>query len=84
MHLHSGRHTSAAWQLEQGISPHIVSARLGHSDAGFTLKTYAKSLPAADKQATQILEAALADLIRNENGRIAGAQDALMAQNLNT
>ncbi len=83
MHLHSGRHTSAAWQLEQGISPHIVSARLGHSDAGFTLKTYAKSLPAADKQATQILEAALADLIRNENGRIKGAQDALMTPNRN-
>jgi integrase len=71
--LHDARHTYAAYALENGVSPHIVAARLGHSSASFTLDTYAKSIPAADKGASQIVESALTAQLRDLLGREKGA-----------
>jgi len=64
--LHDGRHTYVAYALENGVSVHIVAARVGHSSASFTYDTYAKSIPAADRNASSIVENALAKLIDNE------------------
>ena len=66
--LHDLRHTYAAYALESGVSVHIVSARLGHASASFTYDTYAKSIPAADRGASDIVEQALAKLL-DERGR---------------
>lgn len=71
--LHDARHTYAAYALENGVSPHIVAARLGHSSASFTLDTYAKSIPAADKGASEIVESALTAQLRALLGREKGA-----------
>jgi len=35
-----GRHAHAAWLYEQGVHPKIISQRLGHSSAAFTMDTY--------------------------------------------
>ena len=64
--LHDGRHTYVAYALESGVSVHIVASRVGHSSAAFTYDTYAKSIPVADRNATSIVENALAKLIENE------------------
>jgi len=66
--LHDLRHSYAAYALENGVSVHIVSARLGHASAAFTIDTYAKSIPAADRGASDIVEQALAKLL-DERGR---------------
>jgi integrase len=44
--LHDLRHTHASLMLQQGIHPRIVSERLGHGSAAFTLDTYAHATPA--------------------------------------
>lgn len=39
--LHSLRHTHATLLLQAGVSPKVISERLGHSSVAFTLQTYA-------------------------------------------
>ena len=67
--LHDGRHSYAAYALESGVSVHIVSPRIGHSSPSFTYDTYAKSVPAADRNAANIVELALGKLIADEGTR---------------
>jgi hypothetical protein len=60
-HPHDLRHAMATHGLAEGISPKVVSERLGHSSVAFTLQVYAHALPnqqaeAAEKMATQLLE----------------------------
>lgn len=38
--FHDVRHTSASLLIRQGISPKVVSDRLGHADVAFTLSVY--------------------------------------------
>lgn len=38
---HGCRHSHSTWLLTSGISPHLVSKRLGHSDIVITLRIYA-------------------------------------------
>ena len=38
--LHDLRHTFATLALQNGVDIKTVSGMLGHSDAGFTLRTY--------------------------------------------
>jgi integrase len=45
------RHTFATLALSGGVSPHLVTAVLGHHDVGFTLRTYAHLLPGAPAEA---------------------------------
>jgi len=58
--LHDVRHSYASAALKAGISPKVISERLGHSTAAFTLQTYTHVIPgmdeaAADTVATLIL-----------------------------
>ena len=39
--LHGIRHTHATMLLSAGVSPNIISQRLGHSSVAFTLQVYA-------------------------------------------
>lgn len=43
--FHDLRHTWATLALRAGVSPKIVSERLGHASVGFTLDTYAHAVP---------------------------------------
>ena len=45
VHLHQLRHTHASLLLRAGIPIPDVSARLGHSNPGVTMKTYAHAIP---------------------------------------
>jgi integrase len=61
--LHSLRHTWAAWALQEGVSVHVVAGRLGHSDAGFTLRTYAPFMPHQDRETADKLGGKLAQFL---------------------
>ncbi len=43
--LHDVRHTYTTMSLRAGVSPKIVSARLGHATVAFTLDTYTADVP---------------------------------------
>ena len=58
--LHDLRHTHATLLLKAGIPLKVVSERLGHSDPGFTLRTYAHVLPGMQADAAS----RFADLLR--------------------
>ena len=55
--MDSIRHTHATMLLEAGISPNVISKRLGHSSVAFTLQTYA--------HVTKKMERSAADKIGN-------------------
>jgi integrase len=52
---HDLRHTTATLLLGAGLSVKLVADRLGHGNAGTTLKTYAHSLPAMHTQAAHTM-----------------------------
>ncbi len=81
--LHDARHSYAAYALEQGVSVHIVSPRIGHASPSFTWDTYAKSIPASDRHAAKIVEDALGKLIAetgSRKGREAAKKDAKISE----
>jgi len=49
--MHDVRHSYATAALKAGIPPKIISERLGHSTAAFTMQTYAHVIPGMDKRA---------------------------------
>lgn len=51
---HSLRHTSASWQLMQGVPAQVVQMRLGHESLQTTSKTYAHLLLEAQLSATAV------------------------------
>lgn len=56
-HFHSLRHSHVAYLLSEGVDIYAISKRLGHSDIGITLKTYAYLLDEfKDKQNDLILD----------------------------
>ena len=77
--LHDVRHSYATAALASGTSPKIVSERLGHANAAFTMQTYMHVIPgmdaaAADEVAALILGAdndldALMDAEMDAGGR---------------
>ncbi len=42
------RHTYASLLLDRGVSIRAVSEHLGHSDPGFTLRTYTHLMPSGE------------------------------------
>ena len=58
--LHDLRHSAATLLLSRGCPIRLVSERLGHASAGFTLDTYAHVLPGAQAAAAEDLAALLA------------------------
>ena len=72
--LHDVRHSYASAALKAGISPEIISERLGHASVAFTLQTYTHLVPGMDRSAA---EATAALILRGEahapsDGRILG------------
>jgi integrase len=59
--LHDLRHTHATLLLTAGRSHREIADRLGHEDAGFTLRTYTHTQPGAQREGAQ----AVATLVRN-------------------
>jgi integrase len=55
--LHGLRHTHATLALRAGIHPKVVSDRLGHYSAAFTLDTYSESIPALQEEAASAVAA---------------------------
>jgi integrase len=49
--LHDVRHSYATAALRAGINPKIVSHRIGHSSAAFTLNVYSHVTPGMDRSA---------------------------------
>lgn len=64
--LHDLRHTHASLMLSEGIELTVVSDRLGHATAGFTLTTYAHSLPGRQATAAQ----QTANLVKSSGSRL--------------
>lgn len=60
--LHSLRHTHASEILSRGIPVTAVAARLGHSDANITLRTYGHAMPPDDHRAADAWDAVLAGM----------------------
>lgn len=58
--LHDLRDTHATLLLKEGVAPHVVSQRLGHSSVAFTLQVYAHVLPGQQSEAAERV-AALVD-----------------------
>jgi integrase len=57
--LYDLRHTAATLALAAGVSPKIVSERLGHSSVAFTLEVYSHVLPHMQETAALKVEALL-------------------------
>jgi len=62
--LHDLRHTHATLLLAAGVSPHIVSQRLGHSTVAFTMQVYGHVLPGMQEEAARALEDRLFGIAR--------------------
>jgi len=59
LNFHALRHSHASQLLKAGADVHLVSRRLGHAKAGFTLSTYAHMLPGQDEEAARRVDVAL-------------------------
>ncbi|MDA1240737.1 MAG: site-specific integrase, partial [Chloroflexi bacterium] len=57
---HCLRHTAASLWLKRGIDVFVVSRRLGHSNAGFTMRVYSHLLPGQQAPAAAALDDLLA------------------------
>lgn len=55
--FHALRHHFASWLLAEGLDIRTLSEWLGHSDPGFTLRTYAHLMPGAEGKARRIIDA---------------------------
>jgi integrase len=51
--FHDLRHSYATGALKAGISPKVISERIGHADVGFFLQTYAHVLKNDDREAAE-------------------------------
>ncbi len=67
--LHDVRHSYATAALKAGIPAKVVSERLGHSTAAFTLQVYSHVIPGMDEQAA----GAVAALIFGPEGPVSEA-----------
>jgi integrase len=55
--LHDVRHSYATAALKAGIAPKIISERLGHATAAFTMQTYTHVIPGMDESAASAVAA---------------------------
>ncbi len=47
------RHSYATGALKAGVSPKVLSERIGHADVGFFLQTYAHVIKKDDREAAE-------------------------------
>jgi integrase len=57
--FHDLRHSHASQLLRAGVSPKVISERLGHSKVGFTLDVYSHLLPGMQEEAASKVDAGL-------------------------
>jgi integrase len=57
--FHDLRHSHASQLLRDGVSPKVISERLGHSKVGFTLDVYSHLLPGMQEEAARKVDTAL-------------------------
>ena len=55
--LHDVRHSYATAALKAGVPPKVISERLGHANAAFTLQTYTHVIPGMDEDAASTVAA---------------------------
>jgi integrase len=82
--LHDVRHSYVTAALMAGVSPKIVSERLGHASSAFTLQTYSHVIPGMDEAAASSVAAlilnagddvgTLVEDVNDANGRTSGRQ----------
>ena len=65
MKIHELRHTHATIMLQLGEHPKIVSERLGHKSIDITLNLYSHALPSLQRNASDNLQKAYLDHIKN-------------------
>lgn len=53
---HTLRHTAATHWIKAGVELHVVSRRLGHASAAFTMDTYGHLLPGMQRQAAEVFD----------------------------
>ncbi len=81
--LHDVRHSYATAALQAGVSPKIISERLGHATAAFTLQVYSHVIPGMDEEAaTSVASLILSagDTEPQVNGRTSGRQSGVAGQ----
>ena len=66
--MHAGRHFYASVQLEAGTSIRALAEYLGHSDPGFTLRTYTHLMPQAEDKAKRAVDDVFDRLENVSNG----------------
>lgn len=59
--MHALRHAYASVLLDAGESIKALSEYLGHSDPGFTLRTYTHLLPTSETRTRKTIDAAFTD-----------------------
>lgn len=57
--IHDLRHTYASWLLDEGVPPHVVSARLGHESIQTTVDVYGHGSADAHFAATEAISVAM-------------------------
>lgn len=75
--LHDVRHSYATAALAAGVSPKVISERLGHATAAFTLQVYSHVIPGMDEEAATSVAALMlsaGDTEPHANGRTFGRQ----------
>lgn len=66
--FHTLRHTFASLSFDQGVPAKVVSEMLGHASVAFTLQTYVHPDKKTQKEAMELLNAALPEGIKRETG----------------
>lgn len=74
--VHGLRHSAATWMIGEGVSPKVVTQRLGHAHVSITLQLYAHVLPAHDEAAAEAFAAALDGPRRDQNVTTAAIEAA--------
>jgi integrase len=74
--MHALRHWYASVLLDGGESIKAVSEYLGHSDAGFTLRTYTHLIPSSNQRARKTIDRALQAVQRGGDGPEAAQEES--------
>jgi integrase len=69
--FHDLRHSHVSQLLRSGVSPKVISERLGHSKVGFTLDVYSHLLPGMQEEAALKVDAGLRSALANQRRPVA-------------
>ncbi|NTW28016.1 MAG: tyrosine-type recombinase/integrase [Coriobacteriia bacterium] len=66
--FHDCRHAHATILLRNGVPPHVVQNRLGHSDVAITLRVYSHVLPQQERDAVDTFAAGIERAVAAQRG----------------